>query len=153
METQRRFAIAFPQACIPTKNRGRIKYDVEKSGQHGTIRNWHKKTCGSQKKQETKRTLLLFVRHLAPVIGMPYTSHFKCVNLITAEKMKTWISSIFKMSWHSSAKHDIMMILSKHEVDVITKTMQVVSLHKVLILYFNIFLKHDIDHLGHPVYR
>ena len=43
-----------------------------------------------------------------------------------------------------------MMILSKHEVDIITKTMQVVSLHKVLILYFNIFLKHGIDHSWTP---
>ena len=46
--------------------------------------------------------------------------------------------------------HDIMMILSKHEVDIITKTMQVLSLHTVLIVIFDIFLKHGIDHFWTP---
>ena len=37
---------------------------------------------------------------------------------------------------HSLTKRDIVMILSKHEVDIITKTVYVSSLHTVLILYF-----------------
>ena len=43
-----------------------------------------------------------------------------------------------------------MMILSQHKVDIVTKTMQVISLPTVLILYFNIFLKPGIDHSWTP---
>ena len=66
---------------------------------------------------EMERTLPLLVRHwgetlTAPDVGMLHIGHFKCVNFIVAEKIKTGISLIFnyvvpqlKEAWH----HDVII--------------------------------------------
>ena len=89
---------------------------------------------------ETEQTLPLLVGHwgktpTAPVVGMLYPTLYCTLIFITAKKIKTYHRFLI-MSCHSSTKSDIMMISSKHKLDIITKTVYVSLLHSVLILYF-----------------
>ena len=62
VETQRRFALAFPRARIPTK--GGIKYNVEKFDQHGTVRNRHKEACGARRRARNRANIAAVRRTL-----------------------------------------------------------------------------------------
>ena len=72
----------------------------------------------------------------APVVGILYPT-FKVRPLYDGGENQNKVFHQFSiMSCHSSSKCGIMMILSKNEVDVVTKKVQVSTLHTVLILYF-----------------
>ena len=122
------------------KKPGGIKYKVEKFDQHGTVRNWHKKACGPQRRAsdrpniaDVRRTLRQTPR-TTPVVGMLYPTLSSALFFSRWRKSKQGFHWFSIMLWHSSMKRDITMILSKHKVDTFTKTMQVLSLHRVLIL-------------------
>ena len=92
---------------------------------------------------ETERTLPLLVGHWdkalkAPVVGCS-TQYFLYVNFIVAEKSKQGFHRFSIMSCQSPTKHDIMMILPKDKVDIITKTVYVSPLHTLMILYLYYF--------------
>ena len=123
---------------------GGIKYNVDKFDQHCTMVMSEidiRKVVFPKESSETERTLPLSIGHWAQTITAPVVRvlyHTLLSALISSQPRKWkqrfhWFSI---MSWHSSTKRDIMMILSTYKVDIITKTMQVLSLPIVLILYF-----------------
>ena len=141
VETQKRFDIAFPREHIirtySYQKQRRNKVQGGKSNQHGTIQNWLKEACILQRRAKDKANISAVLRKTltAPIVGMLYPT-LSALILPRWRKSKQGYHQSSIMLWHRSTKRDIMMILSKHKVDYITITMQVLSLHRVMMLNF-----------------
>lgn len=59
----KRFAIAFPRACIRTKKKTGNKVQGVKVDQHGTVRKWHKEACNHIKARDRANNAAQFVKH------------------------------------------------------------------------------------------